>query len=54
MDTTSPTVALESILITSEIDAHERRDVTVVNITGELLITEMVEYVIMILRGTLD
>ena len=38
-DTTSPTVALESVLITSVVDAHEKRDVAVVDILGAFLHT---------------
>ena len=40
-EATSPTVALESILLTAEIDAHKRRDVAVVDIPGSFLQTDL-------------
>ena len=40
-DATSPTVLLESVLITSSIDAHERRDVAVVKMPGVFLTSDM-------------
>jgi hypothetical protein len=52
-DTTSPTVALESVLITATIDAFERRDVAIVDVPGAFLTADMDEEVIMCLRGRL-
>jgi hypothetical protein len=52
-DATSPTVTLESVLITSIIEAFEGREVTVVDIPGACLIADMDEEVIMLLRGRL-
>ena len=45
-----PTLALELAIIKSEIDAHKRRDVAVVDIPGTLLTTDMDEYVIKVLQ----
>ena len=36
-DAVSPTFEIESILITSDIDAHERRDVEAIDIPGAFL-----------------
>ena len=52
-DATSPTVALESVMITSVIDAYERRDVAVADIPGAFLTADMDEVVRMCLRGRL-
>ena len=40
-DSTSPIVALELALIKSSIDADKRRDLSVVDIPGEFLPTDM-------------
>ena len=50
---TSPTVALELVLITSVIDALKMRYVDVFNIPRELLTTYMYKYVIMVMQGIL-
>jgi hypothetical protein len=50
---TSPTVSLESVLITSTIEAYEGREVAVVDIPGAYLSADMDEEVIMLLRGRL-
>jgi hypothetical protein len=50
---TPPTVSLESVLITSTIEAYEGREVAVVDIPGAYLIADMDEEVIMLLRGRL-
>jgi hypothetical protein len=50
---TSPNVSLESVLITSTIEAYEGRDVAVVDIPGAYLRSYMDEEVIMLLRGRL-
>jgi hypothetical protein len=50
---TSPTVTLESVLITSTIEAFEGREVSVVDIPGAYLSADMDEEVIMLLRGRL-
>jgi hypothetical protein len=52
-DATSPTVALESVLITATIDAHEGRKVAIVDVPGEYLTADMDEKVFMCLRGCL-
>jgi hypothetical protein len=48
---TSPTVSLESVLITSTIEAYEGREVTVVDIPGAYLSADMDEEVIILLHG---
>jgi hypothetical protein len=50
-DTTSPTVALEFVLITDTIDGFERRDVAIVDVQVAFLTADMDEEVIMCLRG---
>jgi hypothetical protein len=50
---TSPTVSLESVLITSTIEAFEGREVAMVDIPGAYLSAGMDEEVIMLLRGRL-
>ena len=50
-EATSPTVALESVLFTATIDAHEGRDVAIADIPGAFLTADMDEAVRMILRG---
>jgi hypothetical protein len=50
-DATSPTVSLESVLITAAIDAFEGRDEAVFNVPGAFLSTGMDEEVIMTLHG---
>jgi hypothetical protein len=52
-EATSPTVALESVLITATIYAFERNDVTIVDVPGSFLTADMDEEVIMCLRGRL-
>jgi hypothetical protein len=52
-DATSPTMALESVLITETIDAFEKREVAMVDVPGAYLITDMDEEVFMCLRGKL-
>jgi hypothetical protein len=51
--TTPPTVSLESVLITSTIEAYEGREVAVVDILGAYLSADMDEEVIMLLRWRL-
>jgi hypothetical protein len=50
---TSPTIALESVLITATIDAVEGRDVALVDVPGAFLSANMDEEVIMTIRGRL-
>jgi hypothetical protein len=50
---TSPNVSLESVIITSTIEAYEGREVAVVNIPGAYLSADMDEELIMLLRGIL-
>jgi hypothetical protein len=52
-DATSPTVALESVLITETIDAFEKREVAIVDVPGAYLTADMDEEVFMCLRGRL-
>ena len=53
-DATSPTVHLESIMLTSVIDAKENRDIAVIDIPNAFIQTEMEgEKIIMKLRGDL-
>jgi hypothetical protein len=52
-DATSPTVALESVLITANICAFERRYVAIVDVPGAFQTADMDEKVIMCLRGRL-
>ena len=52
-DAASPTVALESIFLTSAIEAHEGREVATIDIPGAYLHTDTDEEVIMLLRGKL-
>jgi hypothetical protein len=52
-DSTSPTVALESVLITATIDAFEGRGVAIVDVPGVFLSADMDEEVIMTIRGRL-
>jgi hypothetical protein len=48
-----PTVAVESVMITATIEAHEGRDVAVVDVPGSFLSADMDEYVIMTIKGRL-
>ena len=48
-DATSPTVALELVIIASAIDANERRYLAVVDIPGEFLTADMDKYFIKLL-----
>jgi hypothetical protein len=52
-DATSPTVALESVLITATIDAFEKREVTIVDVHGAYLTADMDKEVFMCLMGRL-
>ena len=52
-DAASPTAALESIMLTSVIDAMERRDVATVDIVGAFLRTDCDEDVWLMLDGAL-
>ena len=53
-DASSPTVSLESVLLTAVIDAHEGRDVAIVDIPNAFVQTDMDgERVVMKLRGSL-
>jgi hypothetical protein len=50
---TSPTIALEAVLITTTIDAYKERDVAIVDIPGAFLSSDMHEEVIMTIRESL-
>jgi hypothetical protein len=50
---TSPTVSVESVMITATIDAHEGRDVAVVDVQGAFPSADMDEYVLMTIKGRL-
>ena len=52
-DAASPTVMLDSVMITSAIDAHEGRKVVTCDIPGAFLHAELNEEVVMVLRGQL-
>ena len=49
----SPTVATDAVIITSAIDAHEERDVAVIDLPGAFLHAEMDDVVHMVMRGRL-
>ena len=53
-DSASPTVSLEVIMITSDIEAHKVRDIATIYIPGEYLKLEWYEDVIMILKVILE
>ncbi len=53
-DTTSPTVAMESVFITAVIDAHEGRDVACFDIPGAFLHADVDEDITMVLKGRLE
>ena len=40
-ETSSPTVAIESVLISSTIDAHEKRDVATIDVPGAFMQADM-------------
>jgi hypothetical protein len=50
---TSPTVALESVFVTSTIDARENREVVTINIPGALLHATNKDYVVVQMNRTL-
>ena len=52
-DASSPTVSIESVIITSAIDAKEGRDVATVDIPGACLQAEMDELVYMKIEGSM-
>jgi hypothetical protein len=52
-DTNSPTVAIESVMLTSIIDAEENRDVETVNMPGAFMQDDMDEIVYMKIEGTM-
>jgi hypothetical protein len=49
----SPTVALESVFVTSTIDARENREVVTIDIPGAFLHAKNEDYVVMQMNGTL-
>jgi hypothetical protein len=52
-DAASPTVSTDSIFITAAIEAHEQRDVALVDIPGAYLHAETDENVMMCFKGVL-
>ena len=52
-DVSSPTVATESVLLSCTIDAHEKRDVAVVDVPGAFLQADMEDTVHMRLDGAM-
>ena len=52
-DASSPTVANDSVFITSVIEAHEKRSVRCYDVPEAFLYTESDENVLMVLRGEL-
>jgi hypothetical protein len=52
-ETSSPTVAIESLMLSCIIDAKEGRNVATANIPGTFMQTDMVDTVHMVLEGTM-
>jgi hypothetical protein len=52
-ETSPPTVAIESVMLSCVIDAKEKRDVATVNIPGAFLQADMDDTVHMVLEGTM-
>jgi hypothetical protein len=52
-ETSSPTVAIESVMLSCTIDAKEKRDVATVDIPGAFMQTDMEGTVHMVLEGTM-
>jgi hypothetical protein len=52
-DAASPTVLVESVMITAAVEAHEGRAVVVIDVPGAFLSADMDEEVLMTLRGRL-
>lgn len=52
-DAASPTVMLDSVMITSAVDAHEERHVVTCDIPGAFLHADLHDEVVMVLRGQL-
>jgi hypothetical protein len=52
-DTTTPTVAMESVFITAVIDVHKGRNVACFAIPGAFLHTDIEEDITMVLKGRL-
>ena len=52
-EATSPTVSTDAVLITSAIDAHEGRDIAVIDLPGAFLHAKMDDMVYMVMRGEL-
>ena len=50
-EATSPTVSTDAVLFTSAIDAHENRDVAVIDLPGAFLHAEMDDVVYIVMRG---
>jgi hypothetical protein len=52
-DAASPTVSVESVMITAAVEAHDGRDVAVLDVPGAFLSADMEDEVLMTLRGRL-
>ena len=52
-ETTSPTVMTDAIIITSMVDAHEGRDIAMIDFPGAFLYPETDDIVHMVIRGRL-
>ena len=52
-DGASPTVSTDGLIVTAAIDAHENRDVAIMDIPGAFLQAKNEENILMLLRGTL-
>ena len=50
-DVSSPTVRLESLVITLLLDAHEKRDITTADVVGAYLLADMDDYTIVKITG---
>ena len=52
-ESSSKTVTIESVMLTSMVDAMEQRDIATVDVPGVFLQTDMDEVVYMVIRGKL-
>ena len=52
-DGTSPTVSTDGLLITAAVDAHEGKNVAIIDIPGAFLQAENDKFVVMLLQGKL-
>ena len=50
-ETSSPTIQIESLILSLSIDAKEKRDIATANVVGAYLLTEMQEYTLIKVTG---